>query len=173
MTVRVSPSHAVDCHAVLRLPVSAVSIWGQLRDFRKYASQDFFHAEIEIEGDTPCAGAKLKLCHRYAGLRTDRVGRILAWREGVGYSFSDLSTRGTRTGFPHIFTYRIEPMGETACHLHIRVRGKWTAHIFPRCITRLWLLWVFTHIVRKIENELLLYQLWRQTCKLRLPVRNA
>ena len=162
MSVRVSRRGAVDCRRTLELPLSAISVWGQIRDFQRYARHDFFHAEMTITGGTPRAGAKLTLCHRYAGLRAERVGRILIWREGDGYSFSDLSLRGPRSGFPHVFSYRVEAAGEQACRLHIRVSGLWTSRYVPRWIARLWLGWIFAHIVRTVRNELLLFHIWRK-----------
>ena len=121
MTVRVTALGVVDCRATLEIPLSAISVWGQIRDFHRYARHDFFHAEIAIDGGVPRPGAKLTLYHRYLGFRIWRTGRILIWREGTGYSFSDLSTRGPRAGFPHVFGYRFEATGPMCCRLHIRV----------------------------------------------------
>ncbi|MDB5299449.1 MAG: hypothetical protein JWO87_1112 [Phycisphaerales bacterium] len=153
---------AVNCQAAIDLPLSAISVWGQLRDFTRYAQQDFFHADISIEGGLPRVGARLTLSHRYAGLGLCRVGKILVWREGVGYSFSDLSTRGPRSGFPHVFGYRITPLGPAKCRLFISVRGLWTAGLVPRWAARFWLRWVFGHVVRTVRNDLLLFQIWRE-----------
>jgi hypothetical protein len=162
MTIRINPRRVVRCDAALHIPLSGVCVWGQLRDFCRYAQQDFFHADIHIDGGVPRAGAALQLCHRYSGVRIERRGRILLWREGVGYSFSDLSHRGPRSGFPHVFSYRLQSLGEGTCRLHINVRGLWTARHLPRWCAWLWLWWVFSHIVRNIRRELLVYQVWRQ-----------
>ena len=162
MNVRVGRRGAVDCRAAIDLPLSALSTWGQIRDFHRYARQDFFHAKIVVEGELPRQGARLTLSHRYLGLVVARVGRILIWREGIGYAFSDLSTRGPRAGFPHVLGYRIEPISESRCRLHIQVRGRWTATHVPRWAAHLWLVWVFGHVVRTVRNRLLLYQLWRR-----------
>ncbi|MDB5333822.1 MAG: hypothetical protein JWP03_4973 [Phycisphaerales bacterium] len=160
--VSITRGGAVTCRATIDLPLSATSVWGQLRDFTRYARQDFFHAEVVIEGGLPRAGAHLTLSHRYAGVKVSRVGKILVWREGVGYTFSDLSPRGPRAGFPHVFGYRIEPLGPAQCRVVITVRGLWTASFIPRWAARLWLRWVFGHVVRTVHNDLLLFQLWRQ-----------
>ncbi|HEX4123983.1 MAG TPA: hypothetical protein VHY37_04590 [Tepidisphaeraceae bacterium] len=163
--VRIRRSGTVVCRAVLRLPLSAQNVWGQLRDFSRYAQQDVFHADIRIAGGTPKAGAELTMTHGLAGISVTRIGRILWWREGVGYSFSDLSRRGPRCGFPHIFSYRIKPDSrkpDTACTLIILVRGKWTARFIPRPLARLWLKWVFSRVVHNVENNLLVYRLWRR-----------
>jgi hypothetical protein len=159
--VSVSQCGAVRCTAQLELPMSAITVWGQLRDFHRFAQQDLFHANIVIDGAIPRAGARLRMTHRYAGLRIDRVGRILVWRENVGYSFSDLSLRGPRRGFPHVFSYRLEATGPGSCRLHVAVRGLWTNRL-TAIAARPWLRWVFGQVVRSIRNELLLYQLWRQ-----------
>jgi hypothetical protein len=162
MRIRINARGVVDCHAIFEVPLSAGATWGQLRGFNQYARQDFFHAELEIEGGIPRAGAALKISHRFLGLRFARVGRILIWREGIGYSFSDLSLRGPRSAFPHVFSFRIEPNVTNVCRLHIRVKGLWTArHIF-RPMAWLWLWWVFGQVVRSTRNELLIYLIWRK-----------
>jgi hypothetical protein len=159
--VRIGHRGVVCCLAFLDVPLSARIVWGQLRDFRRFARQDPFHATIEVAGDIPRAGANLSLSHRYAGLRIARVGRILVWREQIGYSFSDLSARGPRRGFPHIFSYRIEPR-DNACRLKIEVRGLWTARWMPHWLARVWLWWVFGQIVRHVEQDLSLFRIWRK-----------
>jgi hypothetical protein len=162
MIVRISAGGAVRCWAALDLPLSATAAWGQLRDFHRYARQDMFHAELEIEGKLPRPGAKLAITHRYAGFRVQRNGRILIWREGVGYSFSDLSRRGGRSGFPHVLSYRIAKCDERTWRLEIEVRGKWTASRIPKWMARVWLWWVFGQIVRNVDNELLRFRVWRR-----------
>jgi hypothetical protein len=132
MAVKINSRGAVDCRAVLDLHLGAASVWGQLRDFSRYAQQDFFHADVVVEGGIPHAGAKLTLSHRYGGFHVRRVGRILVWRENSGYSYSDLSQRGPARGFPHVFSYRLQLTGENSTRLEIRVRGKWTARLIPR-----------------------------------------
>jgi hypothetical protein len=160
MSVSINRTGAVDCRAVLDLPLSATSVWGQLRDFPRYAQQDFFHADLMIESGVPQAGAKLTLSHRFGGFQVRRVGRILVWRENIGYSYSDLSLRGPAHGFPHVFSYRLRSTGEESCQLEIGVRGKWTARLIPCRAAKLWLWWVFTHVVRAVNNQMLTYQLW-------------
>jgi hypothetical protein len=151
----------VHCRSTLDIPLSAISVWGQIRDFQRYARSDLFHATIAIAGGTPKAGARLTLSHRYAGLGVERVGRILIWREGIGYSFSDLSLRGPRHGFPHVFSYRVEAAGNNACRLHVGVTGRWTTRHVPRWMAQLWLGWVMGQIVRRVSNELTLFRIWR------------
>lgn len=138
MQIRLTSSGSVDCLGSLDLPLSATSVWGQVRDFPRYARQDIFHDKPVIEGGVARKGAAIRLSHRYMGLRIERVGRILWWREGVGYSYSDLSRRGSRAGFPHVLGFRIEQVDAGNCRLHVRVRGLWTARAVPRSLARLW-----------------------------------
>ena len=163
--VSVSRWGRVACATRLELPMSAGSAWGQLRDFRTYACHDYFHADVRIAGGVPRRGAKLRILHRYGPFEVERCGRIVWWEEGRGYSFSDLSLRGPRRGFPHVLGYRLIPDGELHDRglEHITVRGRWTARGVPRWAARLWLAWVFFHVVRRVENSLLVYRLWRQT----------
>jgi hypothetical protein len=167
MQIQIRRSGAVRCHACLEIPLAGMSVWGQLRDFSRFARQDFFHDVLEISGGEPRGGAEILLVHRYAFFAVRRKGRICWWREGVGYSFSDLSLTGPRRGFPHVFSYRIEQAAEAnACRLMIGVRGRWTASFVPRAMARVWLWWVFRHVVRSVENQLLSYSLWRRSRKI-------
>jgi hypothetical protein len=143
--------------------MTARSAWGQIRDFRTYGSHDYFHADVKIQGGVARQGARLRILHRYGPFEVERCGKIDWWEEGRGYSFSDLSLRGPRRGFPHVFGYRLIPDGPDRCVLHVTVRGRWTARGVPRWAARLWLAWVFFHVVRRVENSLLVYRLWRQS----------
>ena len=162
MRVRINSRGAVDCRGAIDVPLPAISVWGQLRDFPRYAARDPFHLPPRVEGGIPRAGVAIELSHRYAGLGVRRVGRILVWREQVAYSFSDLSRRGPRHGFPHVFSYRLEPLSEQSTRVHVLVRGLWTSHRIPHWAARWWLRWVFARVLRRVRNELLLYQLWRK-----------
>jgi hypothetical protein len=108
--------------------------------------------------------------HRFLLFSVERVGRILRWQEWnpsavsaagscgrpAGYSFSDLSQRGPRHGFPHTFSYYLRAAGAESCTLEVVVRGRWTARFIPRWAARLWLTWVFAHVVLSVRNSLLL-----------------
>lgn len=168
--IRVVVRHdwAVDCRAEVDLPLAAISVWGQLRDFRRYAATEFFHHNLRIEGEIPRAGAKLEMLHRMAIFGVQRQGRILVWREGERFSFSDLSTRGCRHGFPHVTSFRVAPGDATRSRLSIQVRGRWTARWLPRWVARLWLRWVFRFMVNTAEIHLLEFAAWR---RLRSPER--
>lgn len=151
----------VTCQAAVPFDLTARSVWGQVREFARYAAHDYFHHDVRVEGGVPRQGAGLRLSHRYAGVSVERVGRILLWREGVGFAFSDLSLAGARAGFPHVFALRIESVGERRSVVHLSVRGRWTARRVPLWARRAWLRWVFSYVVVRTRNELLAYQIAR------------
>lgn len=161
MIIHAESNGRVHCQATIPLALSIGSAWGQLRDFRRYASHDYFHAAIHVSG-IPRQGAHLRLLHRYGCFHVERIGRILRWREGEGFAFSDLSHRGPRSGFPHMLSLRLEPMGDNRSLLHIAVRGQWTTRWIPIVVRRLWLGWVFAYIVSRTRNELMAYQIARE-----------
>jgi len=152
--VEVGDGWRVRCRATLEVPVGATTAWGQLRDFRRFAAQDFFHAAVRVGAGGVRAGAPLEIDHRFGPFQSTRLGRILSWRENDGYSFSDLSRRGPRAAFPHVYRYRLRPAGSQRCVIHIEVGGLWTTRPLPRWLVKLWLRWVFSHIVRRVANEL-------------------
>lgn len=162
MTIRVLPSRRVICRATVTLPLTARQAWGQLRDFHRYAAHDHFHAGFVIDGGVPRAGAGLTIEHRYGFFRTTRVGKILFWREGVGYAFSDLCRHDAQRAFPHVLRMTLEDRPtEGTCQLMIRVTGRWTART-PRWVGRLWLAWVFVSIVQRVRNQLLAFAIHQQ-----------
>jgi hypothetical protein len=158
VTIRASRDGRVTCRAAIPLALPAGSVWGQVRDFRRYASHDYFHRDVRVGGGVPRAGAPLRLTHCFACFRVERVGRILRWREGAGFAFSDLSRRGPRAGFPHVFALRIESAGDGRSTLHLSVRGRWTAGWVPLFARRIWLAWMFAYVVARTRNELRAYQ---------------
>ena len=153
--VTVGKRGRVECFARVELPLSARQAWGQLRDFGRFAAQDFFHAKVRIAGGVARTGAALEIPHHFGPFRVTRVGRILWWEEGCGYAFSDLSRRSARAAFPHAYRYELHPLDERRCRLEVSIRGRWTLRLLPRWAVRLWLAWVFSHIVRSVENEML------------------
>lgn len=162
MTVRVHHGGRVDCRADVPLPLTVRQAWGQLRDFHRYAAHDHFHAGFRIEGGVPRAGARLVILHRYGPFTVERAGRIVLWREGEGFAFSDLSRRNARRAFPHVLRMTLCDAGPDACVLQVRVGGRWTAWT-PRWAARLWLAWVFLSIVQRVRNQLLRYATWRSS----------
>jgi hypothetical protein len=162
--IRIFRSHRVDCRATVHVPLSASIVWGQIRDFPRFACQEMFHAEMHIAGDIPRQGAPLQMIHRFLVFHVRRRGRICRWREGHGFAFSDLSLspRTPRRGFPHIFSYLLKEISPAHCDVQIRVAGLWTARWIPRPLAWLWLRWVMQFAAQNVENELMLYRLWLQ-----------
>ena len=154
--IRIHPTRRVTCTAAVELPLSAGAAWGQLRHLPTSATHDPFHARVTVG-----PGGSLVIEHRYVAFRTTRVGRVLWWREGIGFAFSDLNRRDPSAAFPHVLSYRLEPMGPAACRLHVRVGGRWTLP-GPRSVGHLWLWWVFGHVVRTVRNDLLRYAVARK-----------
>ena len=132
---------------------SPEQLWLQVSDLPRFLTIDPFHHEVILMRDCPAKGVDLVLSHNAFARRFLRFGRILAWREGVGYTFSDLSARGPRVGFPHVFMVAIEPEG---CHskLTIRVRGRWTSRMVPVWLGRLWIRLVCREHARLLRKGL-------------------
>ena len=155
LAITLTPRGRVLCRATVDVPASADAAWGQLRDFRRFAAQDFFHAAVRVGAGGVRRGASLEIDHRFGPFAVTRVGRILQWQEGRGYSFSDLSRRHPLAAFPHVYRYRLLPAGPSVCVLEVTVAGRWTTPLWPRWAARLWLTWVFTHIAASVSNTLL------------------
>jgi hypothetical protein len=155
ITVAVTAAGRVRCRAVFELPVPASIAWGQLRDFRLFAAQDFFHAAVRVDPGGVRRGARLEIDHRFGPFAVTRVGRIVQWDEGHGYAFSDLAYPDFRTAFPHLYRYRLRPAAASRCVIEITITGRWTARAVPRWLVMLWLRWVFSHIARSVHNTLL------------------
>jgi hypothetical protein len=144
--------------------LSATQMWRRISDLPDFLTIDPFHEQVTPMRAKPCAGVDLALHHNVFGLRFVRFGRILSWREGRSYAFSDLSRhdrprqgrrqRGPRRGFPHVFFVDIIPQGEQRCQLVINVRGKWTSRLMPVVIARYWLHWVFLEHARLLMKAL-------------------
>ncbi|MEX1016549.1 MAG: hypothetical protein WDZ31_07375 [Phycisphaeraceae bacterium] len=137
------------------LPVSAAWAWRRMQHLAWFATLDPFHERIHLREKPARPGTPLAIEHRYAGMGLTRVGRILQWREGESYSFSDLSRRGRQAGFPHVYVYTVQPRGEAACCVSVTVRGRWTLRVLPRWLVRAWLWWVMMQTGQRIRHALL------------------
>jgi hypothetical protein len=125
---------------------------------------DPFHDQVTLMRAEPRVGVDLVLHHNVFGLRFLRFGRILSWREGKSYAFSDLSRHdrpregrrhcGPWQGFPHVFFVEIVPQGADRCQLVITVRGKWTSRLMPVVVAPLWLRWVCIEHARLLMKAL-------------------
>jgi hypothetical protein len=137
------------------LAFDAASAWLSLRDFHRFACQDMFHQSVRVDAPRPLAGASVVLDHRFAGIGFARVGRILHWREGRSYAFSDLSRRDPQRGFPHVYILSLDPIDAARCRFRLEVRGRWTARFLGRMLTRGWLAWIMLKTTLSIRNAFL------------------
>jgi hypothetical protein len=159
MHVRVDQRWRVTAHVAIDLPMSPSAVWPFMRDLTRFIAMDPLHARVTViprrgsarSGSSP-AGAHLIIAHRVLGIGPDRVGRILFWREGRGFAFSDLSRRGVRTGFPHVCLYELAPADAASCRLIVGARGLWTARWLPRWAVKLWIAWVMLETQRCLRS---------------------
>ena len=155
MITTLTPDGRVKLAAAIELPMSVGRLWGEIADLPRFAAHDFFHARFTLPLGKLEQGAPLIIRHSYLGVRIHRTGRVLRYRPREGYIFSDISRRHKIAAFPHVFSYRIEPLSPRRSRLHLEVRGRWTLTILPRWLAKLWLWGVFFQIVVAVENELL------------------
>lgn len=136
---------------------SPKQVWALIRDLPRFLTMDPFHDEVTLMRDQPALGVDLVLSHNAFGRRFLRFGKIIAWREGSGYTFSDLSPRGPKVGFPHVFMINLQPLvvlDSPLPHtrLNIQVRGRWTSPLVPVCLGRMWVWLVFREHVRLLKK---------------------
>lgn len=153
--VRIDRAGRVRTEAEAWTPLLPASVWGEMRAFTVFAAADPFHRKIVIDGGVPRPGAGIEIVHSYLGITVRRSGRILRWREGKGFVFSDISRRGRRHGFPHIFSFDLRPDPRGGSTIHLDVRGRWTAMWIPRPFIFLWQWWVMLQIRDAIQTHLL------------------
>ncbi len=126
----------------LWIPQAAPDVWGSVEDLPRFLTIDPFHRKVVVTGPINRPGAAIEIVHGLFGIRFSRFGKLLSFREGSGFAFSDLSARGGRRGFPHVFTVGVEPLagGRTPwTRLSVRIRGKWTARWMPKWAVRWWI----------------------------------
>ena len=166
MRIVIDKKWRVKAQSAIIVPLPAGAVWGQMRDWQRFITRDPLHRSVRVTGkgsasDTP-RGTRIVIEHRLLGIGPDRVGRILRWREGCGYVFSDLSGRGVRRGFPHVCSYEVEVLTEDTCRVTAWVRGKWTATWIPRWAARAWIWWVLRGTEVRLASELAAYARWRR-----------
>jgi hypothetical protein len=155
----------IEIRVELAVPLSSAELWKRVSDLPAFLTIDPFHERVVLMRDKPAAGVDLVLWHNAFGRRFARFGRILSWREGEGYTFSDLSQHGPRCGFPHVFCIAITPGGERGhedrlkpelqhSRLSIAVRGKWTSPLVPVFIGRGWIWLVCREHARLLRKGL-------------------
>lgn len=167
MPVRVDRRWRVAASDAIRIPLPASTVWGQMRDWRRFLTLDPLHRNVIVHPATrqplhSPKGLNLAIRHELLGFRVDRAARILTWDEGRGYAISDLSRRGPRRAFPHVCTYRVDPAGPGGATITIGVRGVWTARFVPRPLVRLWIAWVLGATRSRILREMHDLAAWRR-----------
>jgi hypothetical protein len=147
---------AVNLRIELDVPRPPAAVWALVADFQRFACIDPFHSRVIVLGPALQPGVDLALEHRAFGVRLLRFGRLLYWRHGQGYAFSDLSARGPGHGFPHVFFVSVLPAacGEQASRLRVEVRGKWTARWLPLLLGQWWLRYVCHEHARLLRAAL-------------------
>lgn len=138
-----SSGRKVDIEIVLDVARSRGELWDMISDLPRFLTIDPFHDRVTLMRDEPAVGMDLVLSHNAFGRRFLRFGKIIAWREGSGYTFSDLSPRGPKQGFPHVFMIDLQslpvtPENTPLTRLTIHVRGRWTSRLAPVWLGRLW-----------------------------------
>jgi hypothetical protein len=137
-------------------PIPAARLWDLAADLPRFLTIDPFHTRVILMRSRPAVGVDLVLLHNAFGLRFPRFGRILRWRPGKEYAFSDLSGCG-RGGFPHVFFVAVEPLASdpNASRLIITVRGKWASRWIPPLLGRWWVWYVSREHARLLRKALL------------------
>jgi hypothetical protein len=133
-------------------------VWARVADLAEFVTIDPFHVRVVVLGPELRPGVELALAHNAFGLRFFRFGRLLSWREGRGYAFSDLSGVGGGRGFfPHVFDFSVEPgaMGAGgSTRLVVAIRGRWTTRLVPRGVGLWWFRYVCREHARLLKGAL-------------------
>lgn len=147
---------AIAIRIEIATPLSPAQLWRRISDLPQFLTIDPFHEQVTLTRDRPAAGVQLVLWHNAFGRRFHRFGRILRWREGEGYAFSDLSAHGKRVGFPHVFivSIKLRGRGETQTQLVVEVKGRWNSRFTPVWIGRLWIRLVCLDHARLLRRAL-------------------
>ena len=154
-----SRGRKLDIEISLDIPRSQGELWNLISDLPRFLTIDPFHDQITLMRDRAAQGVDLMLSHNAFGRRFLRFGRIIAWREGSGYTFSDLSPIGPKQGFPHVFMIDLQPLvvadeKSPLTRLTVHVRGRWTSRIAPAWLGRLWVWLVCREHARLLRKGL-------------------
>jgi len=117
----------------INVPLNRKKLWNIISNLEKFLVVDPLHKRVIIGNDQ-----EIILEHQVLWYRFLRIGKILYWDEGYGYAFSDISSRGSKKGFPHVFYINITSENEETSKLNIRVKGKWTEKLIPKVLKQLW-----------------------------------
>ena len=141
----------------LDVPVSKKRLWEFVSDLRTFLVTDPYHRRMISMRKPLSPGDHLAIEHGLLGVSFFRFGRLLGWSEGSGYSFSDLSARGPRCGFPHIFEVAVEASRgapRECSRLRIEVKGRWTAMLVPIVLREWWLNFTCRRHLRLLHRKL-------------------
>lgn len=145
----------LDIEFAMEVARSQEDLWRLVGDLPRFLTIDPFHDRVTLMRDRPAVGVDLLLSHNAFGRRFLRFGRIVAWDEGSGYTFSDLSSRGSRVGFPHVFIVRLAPADDPRqTRLSVQVRGRWTSRLVPVWLGMLWVWLVCREHARLLRKAL-------------------
>ncbi len=151
---RDAPGRGIDLTIEVALDRPLAEVWVRMADLAEFVTIDPFHSRIIVMDEPLRPGATLAIEHRAFGWRFFRFGRLLWWREGVGYAFSDLSPRGRSGFFPHVFTFAADEQSDGRSRLVVRVRGLWTSRRWPRWVGRGWFRYVAHEHARLLRKTL-------------------
>ena len=149
----------VRAHFALDVAQPQSEVWRIIADLPRFLCIDPYHTQVTPLCLDERPGVHLVLEHNAFGVRFRRFGRLLSWREGHGYSFSDLSALGPTRGFPHVFSVGLEPVGDAETgrswtRLTVTVKGKWTARWIPRALALSWLKYTCREHLRLLRGAL-------------------
>jgi hypothetical protein len=143
---------AVGMRIELDVPWPREEVWQIVSDFDRFIRADPFHRRVLPLHSKLRPGTVLALEHNAFGLSFWRFGRLLSWDDGRGFAFSDLSARGPRHGFPHVFYVSVQSIDPGHTRLQVAVRGKWTARWVPCWARRCWLSYVCHEHARMLRG---------------------
>jgi hypothetical protein len=154
-----SKGRKLDMEFSLDIPHSQADLWNLISDLPSFLTIDPFHDQVTLMRDQPAKGVDLVLSHNAFGRRFLRFGKIIAWREGCGYTFSDLSSRGPKRAFPHVFMIQLQPLSPADAanpltRLTVQVRGRWTSRVAPAWLGKLWVRLVCREHARLLRKGL-------------------
>ncbi|MEK6233796.1 MAG: hypothetical protein N2C14_03705 [Planctomycetales bacterium] len=145
---------ALDSRIELVIACPARVLWKKIADVERFLLIDPFHVSFHVAGGIARGGAECLIEHRAFGCRFFRRGRFLWWRPEKGYAFSDLSARGCKRGFPHVFFVTVDALDSQQCRLRIHVRGRWRSRWIPPWLGRWWVHYVSREHARLLARVL-------------------
>ena len=155
MSVHVDAQRRVRLQASFDVPASRDVVWRSISDFKRMVCTDHFHTAVVFTKGEIHAGGEFNILHKFLGFAVTRRGRILRWKPGHGYAYSDLSIEDPGSAFPHVFFLDLLAKTPTRCNVSVRVAGRWTTRWVPQSLTRLWLWWNLIGLRHGIENAIL------------------